>query len=242
MTHEEKLARLAAALAAPGTAGAPAFGLAKRTSNLFRDRETKARPRVDLSGFDEVIRVDPAAGIVEAEGMTTFEALADATLAHGTMPAVVPQLKSITLGGAVAGVGIEATSFRQGLVHDAVVALEVLTGDGSVVRCTADNEHADLFHGFANSYGTLGYALSVTARSTASQVGLPGPSFPTASAASAITTGVATTDTPAGGTAVAPWALAWVSCSVDSGIQTCGGSVPPARSAWASSAGFSLVS
>ncbi len=164
MTHGEKLARLADALARPDAGGAPAFGLAKRTSNLFRDRDAKPRPRVDLSGFDEVVRVDPGAGVVEAEGMTTFEALADATLPQGAMPAVVPQLKSITLGGAVAGVGIEATSFRQGLVHDAVVALEVLAGDGRIVRCTAGNEHADLFHGFANSYGTLGYALSVTMR------------------------------------------------------------------------------
>lgn len=164
MSHAEKTARLAAALAQREATGAPAFGLAKRTSNLFRDRDAKPRPRVDLSGFDEVIRVDPAAGVVEAEGMTTFEALADATLAQGTMPAVVPQLKSITLGGAVAGVGIEATSFRQGLVHDAVVAIEVLTGEGTIVRCAPDNEHADLFRGFANSYGTLGYALSVTAR------------------------------------------------------------------------------
>ncbi len=96
--------------------------------------------------------------------MTRYVDLVDATLAHGTMPAVVPQLKSITLGGAVAGVGIEATSFRQGLVHDAVVALDVLTGDGRIVTCTADNEHRDLFFGFPNSYGTLGYALAVTTR------------------------------------------------------------------------------
>jgi FAD/FMN-containing dehydrogenase len=91
-------------------------------------------------------------------------ALADATLAHGLVPAVVPQLKSITLGGAVAGVGIEASSFRHGLVHDTVSALEILTGDGKVVRATPDNEHRALFLGFPNSYGTLGYALAVTAR------------------------------------------------------------------------------
>ena len=80
------------------------------------------------------------------------------------MPAVVPQLKSITLGGAVAGVGVEATSFRHGLVHDTIVAMDVLTGDGRIVTCTADNEHRDLFHGFPNSYGTLGYALKLTAQ------------------------------------------------------------------------------
>ncbi len=80
------------------------------------------------------------------------------------MPAVVPQLKSITLGGAVAGVGIESSSFRQGLVHETILALEILTGDGHILTCTPDNEHRDLFFGFPNSYGTLGYALAVTAR------------------------------------------------------------------------------
>ena len=81
--------------------------------------------------------------------MTTFVDLADATLAAGTMPRVVPQLKSITLGGAVAGVGIEASSFRHGLVHDTIAAIDVLTGDGRIVVCTPDNEHRDLFHRLA---------------------------------------------------------------------------------------------
>jgi FAD/FMN-containing dehydrogenase len=113
-----------------------------------------------------VLNVDPVAGTVEAEGMTTFVDLADATLAAGTAPQVVPQLKSITLGGAVAGVGIEASSFRFGLVHDTISEVEVLTGDGRALRCTPDNEHRDLFHGLPNSYGTLGYALKLTARTT----------------------------------------------------------------------------
>jgi len=162
--HAEKTARLLADLAVAQRSGSAGVGLAKKTSNLFRDRGRKRPPRIDLGHFNRVIAVDPDAGIVEAEGMTTYADLADATLALGTMPAVVPQLKSITLGGAVAGVGIEATSFRQGLVHDTVVAMDILTGDGRIVRCTADNEHRDLFRGFPNSYGTLGYALKLTAR------------------------------------------------------------------------------
>ncbi|HEX7271724.1 MAG TPA: FAD-binding oxidoreductase [Casimicrobiaceae bacterium] len=158
--YADRKAELVARLGA-GTAD---FGLAKDTSNLFRDRAPRARPTIDLKGFNHVVAVDARPGLVEAEGMVRYADLVDATLAHGTMPAVVPQLKSITLGGAVAGVGIEATSFRQGLVHDAVVALEVLTGDGRILACTPDNEHRDLFFGFPNSYGTLGYALKVTSR------------------------------------------------------------------------------
>jgi FAD/FMN-containing dehydrogenase len=162
--HTDKKEQLAVALAAASAEGGATFGLAKPTSNLFRDRIGKRAPRIDLSRFDAVLRVDPSAGTVDAEGMAPYVALADATLAQRTMPAVVPQLKSITLGGAVAGVGIEASSFRHGLVHDTIAALEVLTGDGRIVTCTPENEHRDLFLGFPNSYGTLGYALAVTAR------------------------------------------------------------------------------
>jgi FAD/FMN-containing dehydrogenase len=117
-----------------------------------------------VSAFNEVLAVDPAAGWVEAEGMVTYEDLAAACLARGVMPAVVPQLKTITLGGALAGVGIESSSHRQGLVHDTVLELDVLLGDGTVVTAARDNAHSDLFFGFPNSYGTLGYALRVKAK------------------------------------------------------------------------------
>jgi len=157
--YTDRKARLLAELGA-----GERVGLAKNTSNLFRDRAPRARPAVDLKRFDHVLAVDAAAGVVESEGMVRYVDLADATLAHGVMPAVVPQLKSITLGGAVAGVGIEATSFRHGLVHDTIAAFDVVTGDGRIVTCTPENEHRDLFFGFPNSYGTLGYALKLSAR------------------------------------------------------------------------------
>jgi len=123
-----------------------------------------ARRRLDVRGFNQVLEMDAAAGSVDTEGMITYEDLTRECLAHGVMPAVVPQLKTITLGGAVAGVGIESSSHRYGLVHDTMLELDVLLGDGSIVTCTRQNEHADLFFGFPNSYGTLGYALRVKAR------------------------------------------------------------------------------
>ena len=131
---------------------------------VTRDRETSKRARLDVRGFNHVLDVNRADGWVDVEGMTTYAALAHATLAHGTMVCVIPQLKSITIGGAVAGIGIESSSFRYGLAHESVEELEIVLGDGSVVLARADNEHRDLFHGFPNSYGTLGYALRVRAR------------------------------------------------------------------------------
>ncbi|PZP57662.1 MAG: hypothetical protein DI596_08745, partial [Azospira oryzae] len=154
-SHAQKVERLRALLA--GRQGP--VGLAKSTSNLFRDRREEPKQRLDVREFDTVLQVDPAAGLIDAEGMVTYERLADMALACGVMPAVVPQLKSITLGGAVAGVAIESSAFRYGLVHETVEELEVLTGDGRVVVARRDNEHRELFYGFPNSYGTLGYAL-----------------------------------------------------------------------------------
>src|SRR5262245_21740731 len=96
--------------------GSGPIALAKDTSNLFRDRAAATRRRLDVRSFTQVLRIADA--FVEAEGMTPYEDLTRACLARGVMPAVVPQLKTITLGGAVAGVGIESSSHRYGLVHD----------------------------------------------------------------------------------------------------------------------------
>ncbi|GJL81550.1 MAG: FAD-linked oxidase [marine bacterium B5-7] len=138
--------------------------LQKNTSNLFRDRRQSSSHKLDVSNLNEVIAVDNMIDLVEVEGMTTYESLADACLAKNCMPLVVPQLKSITIGGAVSGIGIESSSFRHGLPHESVVEMDVLLADGEVVTCSADNEYADLFFGIANSYGTLGYVLKLTVR------------------------------------------------------------------------------
>ena len=133
--------------------------LAKQTSNLFRTRQRPPGPGLDVRGFDGVLSVDAASRSADVQGMTTYEQLVDVTLAHGLMPLVVPQFKTVTLGGAVTGLGIESSSFRNGLPHESVLELEVLVGDGRTVVARPDNEHRDLFAAFPNSYGTLGYAL-----------------------------------------------------------------------------------
>ncbi|MGW0454645.1 MULTISPECIES: FAD-binding oxidoreductase [Gordonia] len=133
--------------------------LAKKTSNLFRARAKNPHPGLDVSGLDRVISVDPIAKTADVAGMCTYENLVAATLPYGLAPLVVPQLKTITLGGAVTGLGIESTSFRNGLPHESVLEIDILTGDGSIVTATPTNENSDLFFGFPNSYGTLGYSV-----------------------------------------------------------------------------------
>ena len=158
VAHDAAVDELRRARAASGSA----VQLGKRTSNLFRfgDRDRAQGPavRLDTSALNGVLAVDPATRTAEVQGMATYETLVDATLVHGLMPLVVPQLKTITLGGAVTGLGIESTSFRHGLPHESVLEMDVLTPGGDLLTVTPDGEHADLFRAFPNSYGTLGYA------------------------------------------------------------------------------------
>jgi FAD/FMN-containing dehydrogenase len=164
--------------------------LAKRTSNLFRPRDAVAVPGLDVSGLGGVIGVDLDARTADVQGMCTYEDLVDATLPHGLIPLVVPQLRTITLGGAVTGLGIESTSFRNGLPHESVLEMDVFTGAGEVVTCRPDNEHAELFATFPNSYGSLGYAtrLRIELEPVASHVALRHVRFTdTASLQAAIT-------------------------------------------------------
>lgn len=132
--------------------------LAKKTSNLFRGRKNTDVPGLDVAGLSGVIEVDPVTRTAQVQGMCTYEELVDATLPYGLAPFVVPQLKTITLGGAVTGMGVESTSFRNGLPHESVLEMDVLTGTGEILTCSPE-QNPDLFRGFPNSYGSLGYAV-----------------------------------------------------------------------------------
>lgn len=160
--HERAVQRLADSYDAI-PAGQP-VRLAKRTTNLFRVRQQTTTPGLDVDGLDGVIEVlpdGPDGPVAEVQGMCTYEHLVDATLPHGLIPYVVPQLRTITLGGAVTGLGIESTSFRLGLPHESVLEMDVFTGAGEVVTTRPGD---DLFDAFPNSYGSLGYATRLRIR------------------------------------------------------------------------------
>jgi FAD/FMN-containing dehydrogenase len=160
--HQRRIATLSAEIDRARARG-QRIGLRKSTSNLFRHRSQAGKYFIDVRAFGRVLAIDPQRMTADVEGMITYEALVDETLKFGLLPAVVPQLKTITIGGAVSGLGIESSSFKFGLVHETVEEMEILLGDGRLVTCSC-RENPDLFFGFPNSYGTLGYALRLKVR------------------------------------------------------------------------------
>ena len=110
---------------------------------------------IDISSLDEILEIDPERRLCTAEPGVPFSRLVPATLAHGLLPTVVPELEGITVGGAIAGGSVESMSFRYGGLHDSCVEYEIIGGSGEIVTCSPTQEPLlfDMIHG---SYGTLG--------------------------------------------------------------------------------------
>jgi hypothetical protein len=118
--------------------------------------------RIDVSELDAILEIDRERRLCVAEAGATFEDLVAATLPLGLAPVIVPELKTITIGGAVSGCSIESMSFVHGGFHDTCVEYEVVTAKGEVLTCTPDNENRLLFHMMHGSFGTLGILTRLT--------------------------------------------------------------------------------
>jgi hypothetical protein len=132
--------------------------LLKYDSHLYRKVE-KPKNTLDLNYFNQIISIDKENKIIHTEGLVRIDKLVDYTLNYNLAPMVVPELRSLTVGGLISGVGIESSSFKYGLFHDSVIEYEILTGNGTIVIANQDSNQ-DLYQNFPNSYGTFGYILS----------------------------------------------------------------------------------
>ena len=112
--------------------------------------------KIDVTDLDRILEIDPVERTCTAEPGVTFVDLCKATLAHGLIPTVVPELKTITIGGAVAGCSIESMSYMYGGFHDSCLEYELITGRGEVLECTAAGENQLLFQMVHGTFGTLG--------------------------------------------------------------------------------------
>ena len=132
------------------------ISIKKNVKHIFKERDKK--PNLDLRRFNQVLSIDTDKKIATVEGMTSFYTLVEAALAHHLMPQAVPELRSITVGGAIAGLGGQSSSFKFGLVHEMVTDFDLLTGEGKVIHCSPES-NPDIFYMLPNSYGSLGYVL-----------------------------------------------------------------------------------
>jgi FAD/FMN-containing dehydrogenase len=160
MPHADKVERVARALAAHPS-GRPLSFRKRAVSHLVpkRDDARHTDPKIDVSDLDEILEIDVAAKRCTAEPGVTFADLVATTFPLGLVPAVVPELRTITVGGAVTGASLESSSFKYGGFHDSCVAYEVLTAKGELLSVTPNTLLFQMMHG---SFGTLGLLTKLT--------------------------------------------------------------------------------
>jgi FAD/FMN-containing dehydrogenase len=161
--HNRRVQAVAERLRELATSGEPvhiAKGGVHHVVPLPGDPRFRTRP-VDVSTLRHILEIDVEARRCVAEPGVTFAELVAATLPHGLVPTVVPELEGITLGGAVAGCSVESMSYKTGGFHDSCLAYEIVTGAGEIVRVTPESD-PEAFHMVHGSYGTLAILTELT--------------------------------------------------------------------------------
>ena len=97
---------------------------------------------LDLAGLCGVAAVD--AGTCEVLASTIWADVIAATLPTGQVPPVLPDYLGLTVGGTISIGGLGGTSFREGVIAGQLVSAEVLTAEGALVRCSAEENPAVL--------------------------------------------------------------------------------------------------
>jgi cytokinin dehydrogenase len=98
---------------------------------------------------------------VVVEAGATWSELLDLTLAHGLTPPVLTDYLELSVGGTLVVGGVGGTTSAFGVQSDNVVELEVVTGEGEKVTCSA-NSNADLFDAVRAGLGQVGVITRAT--------------------------------------------------------------------------------
>ncbi|WP_431279916.1 FAD-binding oxidoreductase [Leifsonia poae] len=140
---------------------------------------------IDLSRLADVEIVDDASHLVRVAGGATWGVVA-AALAPRGLAISSGDTKSVGVGGLTLSGGIGWKVRKYGLALDSVVAAEVVTADGELVRATA-REHPELFWAIRGGGGNFGVvtAFEFTAHPTTS-VFFGTIAFPAAEAATVL--------------------------------------------------------
>ncbi len=114
---------------------------------------------MDLSGL---ARVHPGVGReVVADAGASWRRVTESALARGLTPRVLPDHLGLSVGGTLSVGGLGGASHRHGAQTDTVRELEVVTGAGEVVRCSAE-QNRDLFDAVRAGSGRCGVITRAT--------------------------------------------------------------------------------
>ena len=92
---------------------------------------------VDMKGLDRIGEIE--GGEIRVQGGVRWRDLIHRVYAEGYLPLALTTHLSVTVGGTLSVAGLSTTSHRYGSQTDNVTELEVVTGDGRLLRCSPES-------------------------------------------------------------------------------------------------------
>lgn len=116
---------------------------------------------IDMSSMSRIGEVQADRVMVEAGA--TWEAVLEATLKHGLTPPVLTNYLELSIGGTIAIGGIGGASSLHGFQTDHVLELDVVTGNGQELTCSAST-NSGLFDAVRAGLGQCAIVTRATLR------------------------------------------------------------------------------
>ena len=111
--------------------------------------------------FDDIIELNTTTKVVHVGAMIEIGKLMNYLYPLGYALPVVPEYKSLTVGGLIVGAGgISSSSFKYGYFHVHCIEYTVVLGNGEIIKVSKE-KHAELFNALPLSYGTLGTIVDI---------------------------------------------------------------------------------
>ncbi len=115
---------------------------------------------VDTSSLAQLHQIDRDALIADCGAGLVWRDLVAATLPQDLVPPVLTNNLGVTVGGTTSVAGLGVASFRYGTQADNAVELEVVTGEGEIVVCSAE-KNSELFNVARSGLGQFGVITRV---------------------------------------------------------------------------------
>ena len=128
----------------------------------FTDAAATSGVRVELDRLSGLVAVDRASRLVRVRAGTTLAALNAGLAEHGLAMPNLGDVDVQTVAGALA-TGTHGTGAGYGCLSTFVTELELVTGDGEVVRCS-ETERPDLFAAARVGIGAVGIVTELVLR------------------------------------------------------------------------------
>jgi cytokinin dehydrogenase len=118
---------------------------------------------LDMKSLRRIIALDPKGETVLVEGGILWGDLVEALLPESLIPPVLTNNLNVTVAGTLSVAGLGVASHRYGTQADQCVELEVVTGEGDVVTCSAE-QNPELFDGVRAGLGQFGVIVKAKLR------------------------------------------------------------------------------